>query len=149
MEFLIKEAIEINWYYLHVELMTEVNKERKINQINPCSEEYIKTHVDFLKMGHEFLKIEGSVGSYYCQKEKKRVLRFSVKLENNDLIKTQVQGLFEFIIIELGKGKQITKENISNKATLLENYYYSSKFVEKLENKLPEKEKASEKKPKL
>lgn len=149
MEFLIKEAIEINWYYSPNEVVQEVNKERTINKITLSYDDQVKSAIDCLKMGHTFLKIEGSVGSYYCPNEKKQVLRFSVNPQNSELIKEQIQGLFEFIISELGQGKTISQQDINNQAYLLSDYYYRSRFVEKLEEKLPEKEKASVKKPKI
>lgn len=149
MEFLIKEAIEIKWYYSPSEMVQEVNKERTINKLMVSYDDQVKSAIDYLKMGHTFLKIEGSVGSYYCPNEKKQVLKFSVNPENSELIKGQIQGLFEFIISELGQGKTLTQQDINNQAHILSEYYYRSKFVEKLEEKLPEKEKASVKKPKI
>lgn len=149
MEFLIKEAIEINWYYSPTEVTQEVNKERTKNKMNLCYDDQVKNAIDCLKSGHNFLKIEGSVASYYCIKERKQVLKFSVNPENKDLIKEQVQGLFDFIILSLGQGNQINQQDINNQAKLISDYYYRKKFVEKLEDKFPEKEKASEKKPKI
>ena len=149
MEFLIKEHVEITWYYCPREITNEINKERTINHLSSCSEEYVKSTIDNIKSGHKFLKIEGSVGSSYCPQERKQRLFFSMSQENKELIVQQVQGLFESIIIELGKGNKLSQEDIINQANYIQEHYYKKKFSEQLNEKFPEKEKASLKKPKI
>lgn len=151
MEFLVKECLKITWYYSPTEITVEINKQR-INSNTYLPEERIKNTIDFLKGGYKFLKIESSVGSCYVMEEKKQALIFSVAPENKELIMHQIQGLFDFIIDTLGNENSngiLNQEDITNQANYLEEHFNKKKFTDYLDNKLPEKEKASVKKLKL
>lgn len=149
MEFLIKEHVEINWYYSPTEITNEINKERALNKLSSCSEDYVKSAIDLIKLGHSFLKLEKSVGSCYCPTNRKQQLIFSMSLENKELILTQVQGLFEYIIEQLGKGNTSLKDSFNDHALYLQQHYEKKKYSEYLNIKFPEKDLASIKKPKI
>lgn len=144
-----KELVELKWYYSPEEIVKEVNKERLENGISSCHIIEVKDVIDYLKSGKDFLELESSVGSYYCMKEKKQVLTFSVYSKDSKLVKRQIKGLFDFILSELGHGKKVDKQDIKNQAYFLCDFYVKNKCRENLEDKLPKKEKASSKKPKI
>lgn len=149
MEFLVKECLEITWYYSPAEITLEVNKE-SINTKIHVPENRVKNTIDFIKNGYNFLKIKSSVSSYYSMEEKKQALIFSIAPENKELVNYQIQGLFDFIIEKLSNiNGALTQEDIANQAYYLEEHFNKKKFTEYLDNKLPVKENVLVKKLKL
>lgn len=149
MEFLVKEKVKLSWYYSPQEMVETINKERKSNNLSLCLEDQVKSVIEFIKIGNEFLKIDKSAGSYYCMEEKKQVITFDVNPQYVELIKFQMQGLLSFVVEQLSKGNRIIFNDVTHQADFLEDYYKKEKFTEYLDDKFPEKEKASVKKLKI
>lgn len=148
MEFLVKRVNKLTFYYSLKEMKEYINQLRKENNIESCTENFINVKIDYIKLQNLNLKIENSANSYYCPKEKKLTINVEVKTEHIEMIEFQIPGLLNFIVEEMGQGKPVTFNDMLNQANYLESYYNSSQFVDKLEEKYPEKTKSSINKPK-
>lgn len=148
MEFLVKRVNKLSWYYSVSEMLDNINKTRSEHNLDSCSEDLLKGKIEYIKIGEQFLKIEDSMGSYYCPKEKKQVITFDVKTEHIQLIEFQMQGLLNFVVEELAYNKIIRFDDVVNHANYLEDYLNKQKLAEEFEEKYPEKIKASIQKPK-
>ncbi len=148
MDFLVKRVNKLTWYYSQKEMTEQVNKLRQENNLDSCTENFVNTKIEYIKTNKLFSKIDNSAGSYYCPKEKKQAITFDVKTEYLELIDFQMQGILNFIVQQMGRGQPVTYNDMVNHVNYLENYYNSRQFVEKLEEKYPEKIKASIQKPK-
>lgn len=148
MEFLVKRVNKLSWYYSVSEMLEQINQVRSEHNLDTCSEDLLKGKIEYIKIGDQFLKIENSAGSYYCMKEKKQVITFDVKTEHIQLIEFQMQGLLNFVVEELGRNKRVSFDNVVNHANYLEDYLNKKNLAEEFKEKYPEKNKASNQKPK-
>lgn len=151
MKFLVQEILKITWYYSPLEVTKEINKNRKNTNLEPLEQSIVLNHISYLQQAQKYLNLEKPVGYYYEPKEsiRKQALSFHVNPENKELITEQIQGLFDYMIDNMSQNIFLSEGDIANHATYLENYFNKRKMSEYLDQKYPEKEKASIKKPKI